>query len=307
MRLNRNFVVRATSLACAVLFLTSCSQEPQKSESIDTAASVSITSEQEAKYSRVIALANGSAEIIAALGQRKILVGRDIASTDAELASIPIVSSGHQIIAETVLGKKPDLVLIDGSSGPAQALEVIKASGVRIVMVSEIWNLGEISGKIEKIAEVIGVPQDGAKLATLVDANVGSAEKIPATTKIAFLYLRGGSAIYLIGGEGSGADSLIEAIGGVDIGAQRFAQPFTALTSEALLSLNPDLLLVMTKGLESVGGTDGLLAIPGIAQTTAGKKSRIIAVDDSLLLSFGPRTPDLVKKLSAEIKRQLDK
>jgi iron complex transport system substrate-binding protein len=55
----------------------------------------------------------------------------------------------------------------------------------------------------------------------------------------------------------------------------------------------------MTKGLESVGGVKGLIALPGVAQTSAGKNRRVIAVDDSLLLSFGPRLPDLIKQINA--------
>ena len=53
----------------------------------------------------------------------------------------------------------------------------------------------------------------------------------------------------------------------------------------------------MTKGLESVNGIDGLLALPGIAQTTAGREGRVIAVDDAVLLSYGPRTGALVDLL----------
>jgi iron complex transport system substrate-binding protein len=59
----------------------------------------------------------------------------------------------------------------------------------------------------------------------------------------------------------------------------------------------------MTKGLESVGGVSGLLALPGVAQTDAGKNARVIAVDDSLLLSFGPRTPSMLKKLAAAVSK----
>jgi iron complex transport system substrate-binding protein len=68
-----------------------------------------------------------------------------------------------------------------------------------------------------------------------------------------------------------------------------------------MATLNPDLILVMSKGLESVGGVKGLVALPGVAQTSAGKKGRIVAVDDSLLLSFGPRTADLQLQLAAAI------
>jgi iron complex transport system substrate-binding protein len=73
------------------------------------------------------------------------------------------------------------------------------------------------------------------------------------------------------------------------------------MTAESLATLNPDLILVMTKGLESVGGVSGLLKLPGVAQTKAGKNQAIIDVDDSLLLSFGPRTPSLVVALGEKV------
>jgi iron complex transport system substrate-binding protein len=63
----------------------------------------------------------------------------------------------------------------------------------------------------------------------------------------------------------------------------------------------------MSKGLESVGGVKGLVQLPGIAQTPAGKNSRVIDVDDSLLLSFGPRTPSLVAKLSQALAQVMKK
>ena len=75
---------------------------------------------------------------------------------------------------------------------------------------------------------------------------------------MAFLYLRGTSAVYLIGGQGSGADDLIASAGGVDVGAESGLDAFVPLTPEALVAADPDTILVMTKGLESVGGIDGL-------------------------------------------------
>ncbi|MEJ0014076.1 MAG: hypothetical protein WDN07_00250 [Actinomycetota bacterium] len=69
------------------------------------------------------------------------------------------------------------------------------------------------------------------------------------------------------------------------------------LTAEELITLQPDVLLLMTKGLQSVGGINGLVQIPGIAETPAGKHKRVVTVDDSLLLSFGPRTVPMAKAL----------
>jgi iron complex transport system substrate-binding protein len=152
--------------------------------------------------------------------------------------------------------------------------------------------------KVGAIADAIGVPASGAALNTALNSSLEKLEESPEKSRVIFLYLRGGSSIYLIGGKGSGADSLIGAVGALDVGAATLTNPFSAMTSELLASLNPDVLLVMSKGLQSVGGVSGLVQLPGIAQTAAAKNRRVIAVDDSLLLSFGPRTPDLIEQLS---------
>ena len=99
------------------------------------------------------------------------------------------------------------------------------------------------------------------------------------------------------GGPGSGADSILQAEGFTDVGAANLKNPFNALTAEELIKLQPDVLLLMTKGLASVGGISGLVQIPGIAQTPAGQHRRVVTVDDSLLLSFGPRTIPMAKQL----------
>ena len=296
--------VTAPLLALAlVACLTACSQESATTQEITSAKSVSIQATETPKFSRVIAIANGSAEIISAMGHKSILVGRDIASTDKDLEDIEIVTSGHQLVAETILAKRPDLLLIDASTGPAQAVAVLESSGITIVRIPESWSVEDIAGKISAIAQAIGTKGDGDLLIKEMSKQKSVAEPVKTGTRIAFLYLRGGSAIYLIGGEGSGADSLITSIGAIDVGAQTLDNPYNALTAEAMIELNPDVILVMSKGLESVGGVDGLVALPGIAQTSAGKNRKVLAVDDSLLLSFGPRTPDLIAQMAARVSK----
>jgi len=292
-------------VAASVLFASGCSSQPSAVEQIKTVESINVSAAQTPQFSRVVALANGSAEIIAAMGHLDILVGRDIASDLPSLDSVEVVTSGHQIVAEKILALQPDLLIIDDSSGPASAIKVLEAAGVRIVKISEAWQLAEIDRKVGEIAQAIGAVEDGKVLTAALQTSKEKVVQIPAGKTIAFLYLRGGSAVYLIGGKGSGTDSLIAAIGGIDAGAQKFENPFTPMTAEAIAMLNPDVFLVMSKGLESVGGVDGLIALPGIAQTQAGKNRAIVAVDDSLLLSFGPRSYSLLAALSQSIERVL--
>lgn len=296
---------RAYALSLAALMLLSGCGATTPSAIEITSSDVStlrITNSETPRYSRVIALANGSAEIMDSLGIKSSLIGRDIASTDESLASIPIVTSGHQVVAEKVISLAPDAVIIDASVGPVQAIDAIKKAGIKVFSIQEQWNVEGISTKIAEVASILNVNADGARLIAKMRSNIALiAKKVIGKPRVVFLYLRGGNSIYLLGGKGSGADSLLTSIGAVDAGAEKSSIAFSNLTSESLVGVNPDVILVMTKGLSSVGGVKGLVELPGIAQTEAGKNSRVIAVDDSLLLSFGPRTPDLLSKLGVAL------
>ena len=290
-----------TVALATALSLTACSSSEVAVQEIKTAAAISIEDGGTSSAKRVIALANGSAEILLSLGLKQILIGRDIASTEEVLLDIPIVTSGHQVVAENILKLNPDLVLIDGATGPLTAIKTLRENGIKIVQVRQAWTLSDINLKIADIAGAVGAIPSGAALSEKINQSLSEVKKADRKARIAFLYLRGGNSIYLLGGKGSGADSLITAINSVDAGAEFSKDPFTPVSAEVLAELNPDVILVMSKGLASVGGVAGLKALPGVAQTTAGKKGRILAVDDSLLLSFGPRTPDLIIQMAASV------
>lgn len=247
---------------------------------------------------RIVSLATGVGETLVALGVGDRVVGRD--ETSEAPADVEVVTQAHSVSAERVIALSPDLVIVDARTSPPEAIAQIEASGATIVEVPEAWTLTDMEPRTRAIAEAVGV--DPASLLATLPQSPGADSSTPESAEtsaptVAFLYLRGTSAIYLLGGAGSGADALIEAAGGIDVGAQAGLDPFTPLTAEAIAELDPDILLVMTKGLESVNGIDGLLALPGIAQTTAGREGRVIAVDDAVLLSYGPRTGALVDLL----------
>jgi iron complex transport system substrate-binding protein len=292
--------MRKVVIFVLALLLSGCSQSPVASSytiSQEDVRSISLTTDTALTASRVVVLANGVAEIIQSLNAQSIIVGRDISSTEDSLSDIPIVTSGHQVLPEKVISLKPDLVLIDASTGPKAAIATIKAAGITVVETPESWSLEDLPIKVRAVGAAIGAQAQAELLIQELNSSL-KVSTVKSSPRVAFLYLRGTSSIYLIGGQGSGADSLLKAIGAVDVGAQSLARPYNTLTAESLAALNPDVILVMSKGLESVGGVQGLLKLPGVAQTKAGKNSAVIDVDDSLLLSFGPRTPSLVEALA---------
>lgn len=243
---------------------------------------------------RILALAVGSGEVVELLGAGELLVGRDETSSIA--GDAPIVTQGHQIDMERALALTPTIVLVDELSGPPEAIEALANRGASIVQVPSVWTLADIDDRVRAIAEGIGV--DNAVADQLANQLTPTAITNQTRPRVAFLYLRGPSAVYLLGGQSSGADALIEAAGGIDVGAELGYDGFVPLTAEAIAQADPEVFLVMSDGLDSVGGVDGLLSLPGIAQTKAGREQRIVSVDDRVLLSFGSRTPSLIDKLA---------
>jgi len=254
---------------------------------------------------RIVTMTAGLTETVFALGLGDRVVGRDLSSTLEAASGLPIVTSGHDVSAESVLALRPTLVLVDEDTGPKEALEQIEAAGVTVTTVEKAVTIGEIVPRVLAVAEVLGVSERGRAVADEIEAELTSIEwPTEDGPVVSFLYLRGTASVYLLGGPGAGPDSLIDAAGGIDGGvAAGLGQPFTPLTPEALVAAAPDILLVTTTGLESVGGLDGMLTLAGVAQTPAGQARRVIAIEDGLLFSFGPRTPGLISSLHDEMLR----
>ena len=115
---------------------------------------------------------------------------------------------------------------------------------------------------------------------------------------VAFLYMRGSGVFYLFG-KGSGVDSLLDFLDAVDVATQIGWDGQRPMNDEALVKANPDTILVMSGGLESVDGVDGMLEThPAVALTDAGKHRRIVDVPDTDLFTGGARIPDILDGLA---------
>lgn len=255
---------------------------------------------------RILPLVGSLSELVFSLGLGDRVVGRDVAATFEQAEHLPVVTQGHEVSTEAVLSLRPSVVLADTWTGPPEAIEQLRRSGVPVVLVEEVWTLDGIAERIRAVATALGVPEAGEALIARTEADIDRAAQLaPAASeppRVAFLYLRGTAGIYLLGGPGSGADDLLTRIGAEDAGtAIGLERAYTPITSEALIDAQPDALLLMTSGLASVDGIDGLVQIPGIAQTPAGRDRRVIAVDDDLLLSFGPRSGRVLELLAQEL------
>lgn len=280
--------------------------EPRLPVTVESADGADVTV---ASTDRIVPLTGGLSEIVFTLGLGKQVVARDITATFEQAEKLPVVTRAHDVSAESVLSLKPTVVLAETTTGPAEAIDQIRDAGIPLVVVAPAKQLSDVGRRIGTVAAALGVPDSGTELKSRTQSRIDAVRKsVPAPAdgrekpRVAFLYLRGSASVYLLGGRESGASSLLEAAGAVDAGkASGLEKDFTAITSEALAKAAPDAILVMSKGLESVGGVDGLVKIPGVAETPAGMDRRIVSVDDGVLLNYGPRTDRVLAELIAQL------
>lgn len=265
-----------------------------------TVASTSSVSAQEPAQ-RVLTIGGSLTEIVYALGEEDRLVGRDQTSQyPAEARSLPDVGYMRALSAEGVLSIDPDLIIALEGAGPREAMEVIETASVPIVTVPERYDAKGVIAKIEAVGAALGVPEKASELAERVrnelDASatvVGSAED-PATI-LFILSLEGGHI--MASGTGTAADGMIVMAGGMN--AITAFTGYKQLTDEAIIEAAPDVILLMDRG----GAThdpavDEIAAHPALSATPAAQSSRIIRMDGSYLLGFGPRTAEAMTELS---------
>ncbi|MBO1900642.1 ABC transporter substrate-binding protein [Leucobacter weissii] len=264
--------------------------------------------------SRVVPLSlSGSVgELVHTFGLAESIVGRDVSTNFPGAEDIPVVTrDGHSIDAEGVLALDPSLIITDGSVGPTDVVLQLRDAGIPVVTVDRAVDPESSYVAAQQVADALGIPDAAPGVIETLKGAIADKEaeiagllpedrsKLP---RVAFLYVRGTAGIFYLFGEGSGVDSLIRSIGAIDVAEEIGWEGEKPMTEEALIAMDPDVILVMTKGLESAGGVDGLLqAQPSIALTAAGEHRRIVDVDDSLLFAGGTRIPDVIDGLARAV------
>lgn len=262
--------------------------------------------------SRIIPLNGNVTETIFALG---LGLGANVVAVDQsalypeEVLELPQIGYQRSLSAEGVLSFEPTLVIGTTEAGPADVIQQIADAGVAMVILEAPGDPHAASTEIRNIAAAVGLPDVGEELASNVDQRLADAEALAASSadqpRVAFLYIRG-AGTQLISGSGSAADGVINAAGGINVGAEIGIHGYQPITPEALVTAAPDVILVMQGGLESIGGVDALLEIPGVAETPGGMNRRIVAFEDLYLLGFGPRIGDSVYDLTIAIHDDID-
>lgn len=245
---------------------------------------------------KIVSLNGAVTEIVSALGHEKEIVGVDVTSTYPESLKATAKDLGHvrSISIEAIMALKPTLILATDKDMSPELLEKLKNSGVKTEVFAQEFTADGSKKLIADVSKALN--NDGAKaLQDKIDADLKNVKPIVAAPKVLFIYARGANMM-MVAGTSTPVERMIALAGGKN--AVTDFEDFKPLTPEALIKGNPDVILLFDSGIGSLGGPQGVLKIPGVDKTNAGKNKKVLAMDGALLSGFGPRVGEGAVKLN---------
>lgn len=258
---------------------------------------------------RIITAGSAITETVCALGDCDKIIASDKTSLyPAAIQQLPSIGYRSSITAEGIISLKPTLVIVEKNYVEEAVISQLSSSGVKLVVIDRPLNITGTKKLIEQIGSALHRPTEAAKLIAIIETDLADAKtilkKATSTPTVVCVYNRG-TATISAGGSNTFAD-ILPLAGGTNAIAN--IEGYKPLNTESLIVANPEYMLFASTGLESLGGMEGALKIPGVLQTTAGKKKQIISLDSLMLTNFGPRigkaVKELVELLHPELKAQ---
>jgi iron complex transport system substrate-binding protein len=252
---------------------------------------------------RVVSLGGDITETVYALDAQSSLVGVDSTSEwPAAAHALPDVGYVRQLAAEGVLSLRPQLIIATHDAGPPQVLAQLRSAGVGIETLPVTYTPDDVLAKVRTIGHLLGKDDAANALAgkiALQYAQLGKAvAAMPRHPRVAFLMSAGGGSPLLAGTQTAAMHAIALAGGTNVVDSYSGYKPVSA---EAIAALAPEVIVLMRERADALGGIDGVLKLPGVALTPAGKMRRIILVDGQALLGFGPRNAEQELALQREL------
>ena len=250
---------------------------------------------------RIVSLHAAASEIICALGAENQLIGVDVTSVYPQSVEEK-VNLGHisGITAQGILSLKPNVVIANGLELSVQLEQQLTDVGVTVVKISPDYSINGSVKLIKEIGGLVNEKEKAQELITKTKQDYSAIQPLENAPSVVFVYARGAGTL-MVAGKNTQMNALIELAGAKN--AFTDFEGFKPLTAESLVSVNPDVLFLFDTGLQSMGGIEGLVQIPGFDLTNAGKNKHVISMDGSLVSSFGPRLPQALAEFIEKLKQ----
>lgn len=240
----------------------------------------------QAAQERIISAGSAVTELILALHAEQSLVAVDVTSQLPEGQPLPKIGYHRRLSAEGLLALSPTKLIGSDEMGPAPVLQQLKSTGVDIEVVNTQTNVDGLKARIDQIAAILNKPQEAQQLKSQVDQQVQSLKANQPTEqkkKVLFLLIHEGRAANVAGTDTT-PDAIIRLAGAINPAADKITA-YKPLSSESMVEMQPDVILVSGRSFEKLGGPDAIIKMmPLLAATPAGQNKQIITIDGAALV-----------------------
>ncbi|HAS6161495.1 TPA: ABC transporter substrate-binding protein [Vibrio vulnificus] len=249
---------------------------------LSTAFSMPLQAAQE----RIISAGSAVTELILALHAEQSLIAVDVTSQLPEDQQLPKIGYHRRLSAEGLLALSPTKLIGSDEMGPAPVLQQLKSTGVDIEVVNTQANVDGLKARIDQIAAILNKPQEAQQLKSQVDQQVQSLKANQPTNqkkKVLFLLIHEGRAANVAGTDTT-PDAIINLAGAINPAADKITA-YKPLSSESMVEMQPDVILVSGRSFEKLGGPDSIIKMmPLLAATPAGQNKQIMTIDGAALV-----------------------
>lgn len=265
-------------------------------------ASASLFANEAPSSERVVSAGSAVTELLIALDAKDSLVAVDVTSQLPKEMELPKVGYHRRLSAEGLLALSPTKVIGSDEMGPSTTLEQLKSAGVDVEIVNTEANVEGLVDRIDQIANIMHRETQAAALKTEVETQVKALESNqPAKAdkkKVLFLLIHEGRPANVAGSETT-PDAIIQLAGGENPAAGQLSS-YKPLSTEAMVEMQPDVILVSGRSYQTMGGADAILkAMPLLAATPAGMSKNIVTIDGHALVGgLGLKSLSEAKRLN---------
>jgi iron complex transport system substrate-binding protein len=250
---------------------------------------------------RIITAGSAITETVCALGDCEKIVATDRTSLyPPQMQSLPSIGYRTSVSAEGIIAQEPTLFIVEKMYVDNAVVKQIQSTGIKVLEIPRSYDMQGTKELIRTISKELNKTKQGEDIIENITLEITKARDFAAqrkgksSPKVLCIYNRGTQS-FDVAGNNTFANILpfvmaTPAVTGVE--------GYKPLNTEALIASNPDYLLMFESGVKSLGGVEGVLKVPGVDQTTAGKKKQVIVMDGIKLSNFGPRLGEAVKELA---------
>jgi iron complex transport system substrate-binding protein len=242
---------------------------------------------------RVVSLVPATTEILFAIGAGPLMVGRTRWDDyPATAASVTDVGDGINPNLEAIIAQTPDLVVMYHSGSNAGAAERLRQLGVPTVRLS-VDRLSDVT----RIARLLGTLTGTVAAADSVTSSMEEAlarASLPRDSTGPRVLIVAWDQPPMVIGAGSFLSELVERAGGVNL-FHDLTAPSAQVSIEAIVSRNPDVLLVSSDGPPALASRPEWQVVPAV------RENRFVHVTSSAFSRPSPRAADAILELRRKL------